>query len=92
MPDSGAHFSAGVRSAVKEAVDVPPNNYWKLVGWHYPFPLGLWVYNNWPRAEKGFKHWIYEKLVEDPVLISDVSGGAYSDGRADIAKQRILPR
>lgn len=72
VPDSGTHFSAGVRSAVKEAVDVPPNNYWKLVGWHYPFPLGLWVYNNWPRAEKGFKHWIYEKLVEDPVLISDV--------------------
>ena len=63
VPDSGAHFSAGVRSAVKEAVDVPPNNYWKLVGWHYPFPLGLWVYNNWPRAEKGFKHWIYENLV-----------------------------
>lgn len=92
VPDSGAHFSAGVRSAVKEAVDVPPNNYWKLVGWHYPFPLGLWVYNNWPRAEKGFKHWIYEKLVEDPVLISTPSGGAYSDGRADIAKQRILPR
>lgn len=23
VPDSGAHFSAGVRSAVKEAVDVP---------------------------------------------------------------------
>jgi len=58
--------------ALKDAVNVPPNNYWKLVGWHYPFPLGLWVYNNWPRAEKGFKHWIYEKLVEDPVLVSDV--------------------
>lgn len=71
-PDSGTRVPAGVRSAVKEAVDVPPNNYWKLVGWHYPFPLGLWVYNNWPRAEKGFKHWIYEKLVEDPVLVSDV--------------------
>ncbi len=63
---------AGVSDAVKEAVDVPPNNYWKLLGWHYPFPLGLWVYNNWPRREHGFKHWIYEKLVEDPVLISDV--------------------
>lgn len=72
IPDSGERVSAGVRSALKEAVDVPPNNYWKLVGWHYPFPLGLWVYNNWPRAESGFKHWIYEKLVEDPVLISDV--------------------
>ncbi|MBO5053142.1 MAG: BamA/TamA family outer membrane protein [Muribaculaceae bacterium] len=73
IPDSvGAKVPSGVSSAIKDAVDVPPNNYWSLVGWRYPFPLGLWVYNNWPRAEKGFKHWIYEKLVEDPVLISDV--------------------
>ena len=73
VPDSaGRKVPASVREAVSDAVDVPPNNYWKLLGWHYPFPLGLWVYNNWPRAEKGFKHWIYNKLVEDPVLISDV--------------------
>lgn len=72
-PDTaGTRLPSGVTADIKDAVDVPPNNYWKLVGWHYPFPLGLWVYNNWPRAEKGFKHWIYEKLVEDPVLISDV--------------------
>ncbi len=68
----GRKIPTGVSEAINEAVDVPPNNYWSLVGWRYPFPLGLWVYNNWPRAEKGFKHWIYEKLVEDPVLISDV--------------------
>lgn len=73
VPDSaGRKVPASVREAVSDAVDVAPNNYWKLLGWHYPFPLGLWVYNNWPRAEKGFKHWIYNKLVEDPVLISDV--------------------
>ncbi len=72
-PDAdGGKIPDGVTDAITDAVDVPPNNYWKLVGWRYPFPLGLWVYNNWPRAEKGFKHWIYEKLVEDPVLISDV--------------------
>lgn len=73
VPDSvGEKVPAGVREAITDAVDVPPNNYWDLVGWHYPFPLGLWVYNNWPRAEKGLKHWLYEKFVEDPVLISDV--------------------
>ena len=73
VPDSaGRKVPAGVVEAVDNAVDVAPNNYWKLLGWHYPFPLGLWVYNNWPRAEKGFKHWIYNKLVEEPVLISDV--------------------
>ncbi len=59
-------------SSVKDAVDVPPNNYWKLLGWHYPFPLGLWVYNHWPNPEKGLRHWLYNKFVEEPVLISDV--------------------
>lgn len=62
----------GLKSSIRSTVDVPPNNYWKLVGWRYPFPLGLWVYNNWSNPPKGFKHWIYEKLVEEPVLVSDV--------------------
>lgn len=66
------YYPQGLATQLKDAVDVAPNNYWKLVGWRYPFPLGLWVYNNWPRRDKGFKHWIYEKLVEDPVLISEV--------------------
>ena len=61
-----------LKSEIRSAVNVAPNNYWKLVGWRYPFPLGLWVYNNWPNPPKGFKHWIYEKLVEEPVLVSDV--------------------
>ncbi len=69
--DSGAVPSAMV-SAIKSQVNVAPNNYWKLVGWRYPFPLGLWVYNNWPNPPKGFRHWLYEKLVEEPVLVSDV--------------------
>ena len=63
---------AAVRSALRGAVDVAPNNYWKLLGWRYPFPLGLWVYNNWPNPPKGFRHWLYEKFVEEPVLVSDV--------------------
>jgi outer membrane protein assembly factor BamA len=66
------HIPDGLREAINEAVDVAPNNYWKLIGWRYPFPLGLWVYNNWSNPEKGFKHWLYEKLVEEPVLVSDV--------------------
>lgn len=61
-----------VRTSVSEAVDVAPNNYWKLMEWRYPFPLGLWVYNNWSNPPKGVKHWLYEKLVEEPVLVSDV--------------------
>ncbi len=61
-----------LQSDLLEAVDVAPNNYFKLLRWRYPFPLGLWVYNNWPNPEKGFRHWLYETLVEEPVLVSDV--------------------
>lgn len=61
-----------LRDDINEAVFVAPNNYWKLLGWRYPFPLGLWVYNNWPNPSHGLKHWIYEKLARDPVLVSDV--------------------
>ncbi|MBD5300522.1 MAG: BamA/TamA family outer membrane protein [Bacteroides sp.] len=66
-------FPEGVRSTLTEAVSVKPNN--SLLGSssvRYPFPLGLWVYNNWPNPPKGFKHWIYEKLVATPVLVSEV--------------------
>ena len=67
-----ARLPDDIKSAISEAVFVAPNNYWKLLGWRYPFPLGLWVYNNWPNPEKGLRHWLYEKLVEEPVLVSDV--------------------
>lgn len=65
-------FPEELEVAIGDAVDVPPNNYWKLLGWHYPFPLGLWAYNNWPNPEHGFRHWLYEKFAKEPVLISDV--------------------
>lgn len=71
-PSDSMKIASGISSQIKTAVDVAPNNYLKLIGWRYPFPLGLWVYNNWPNPPKGFKHWIYEKLVEEPVLVSDV--------------------
>ena len=69
--DSG-RIPADLADQIYEAVNVPPNNYIKMLDWRYPFPLGLWVYNHWPNPEHGFKHWIYEKLVEEPVLVSDV--------------------
>lgn len=66
-------FPAGLKTTLTEAVAVKPNN--ALLGSssvRYPFPLGLWVYNNWSNPPKGFKHWLYEKLVATPVLVSDV--------------------
>ena len=70
--DSASGVPSAMASAIRTSVDVAPNNYFKLLKWRYPCPLGLWVYTNWPNPEKGFKHWIYEKLVEEPVLLSDV--------------------
>ena len=66
-------FPSDVKSTLTEAGSVKPNN--SLLGSasvRYPFPLGLWVYNNWPNPPKGLKHWIYEKLATTPVLVSDV--------------------
>ena len=68
----GVAQAPGLAADVKDAVNVAPNNSLISPYLRYPFPLGLWVYNNWSNPPKGFKHWIYEKLVAEPVLISDV--------------------
>lgn len=72
-PDAdGARIPASLADELGDAVDVAPNNYIKALKWRYPFPLGLWAYNNWPNPEHGFKHWLYDKVAKDPVLVSDV--------------------
>lgn len=62
----------GLAADIKEAVNVAPNNSLISPYIRYPFPLGLWVYNHWDNPKSGFRHWLYEKLVAEPVLISDV--------------------
>lgn len=69
----GERFPADLKSSLTEAVSVKPNN--PLLGSasvRIPFPLGLWVYNNWSNPPHGLKHWLYQKLVSEPVLVSDV--------------------
>ncbi|MDE6382897.1 MAG: BamA/TamA family outer membrane protein [Paramuribaculum sp.] len=68
----GTELPESVTDAVSTTVNVAPNNVFYSPYVRWPFPLGLWVYNNWPNPPSGFKHWIYEKLVSEPVLISDV--------------------
>lgn len=65
----GEHFPEGVRETLKEAVNVKTN--YSLFG-VLPIPLGLWAYNNWPNPPKGIRHWLYEKVASDPVLVSEV--------------------
>lgn len=71
-PAQGEKIDGLLEEAVKEAVNVAPNNSLISPYWRHPFPVGLWVYNNWNNPPSGFKHWLYEKLVEYPVLIDDV--------------------
>ncbi len=73
MP-KGEKLAEGVSSQVSSAVYVKPNNMLPLSGGYlrYPFPLGLWVWNHWDDPGKGFKHWMYDLLVSEPVLVSDV--------------------
>lgn len=73
VPDS-VRLPSAIKTSITNSVNVRPNNSISVLGyvWRYPFPLGLWVYNNWPNPEKGFRHWLYEKLAEEPVLLSDV--------------------
>ena len=63
-----------VKSQVEKALSVAPNN--SFFGSCYtrlPFPFGLWIYNSFKTdKKKGLKHWIFEKLAANPVLISDV--------------------
>lgn len=72
-PQEGQKVPDGVKSQLTSAVGVPPNNaIFKSPKYRWPFPVGLWVYNNWSNPPKGLKHWLYEKLVTEPVLVNDV--------------------
>ena len=60
-------------SEVKQPISVAPNNAMISPYVRWPFPLRLWVWNKmYTPKEKGFKHWIYNKVAKDPVLISTV--------------------
>lgn len=58
-----------------DVINVKPNNSLYSPYLRSPFPLGLWVYNKWDADSKGVKGWLYEKLVEQPVVIDEVNPG-----------------
>ena len=71
---AGEKIPGGVKSDLVKSVNVKPNNAIPLLTPYrrYPFPLGLWVYNNWNDSVGGLRGWLYRKLVSEPVLVSDV--------------------
>lgn len=72
-PTDNERLPSEMVSDLTKAVNVRPNNPWPLLTPYVrmPFPLGLWIYNHWNDSAKGLKRWIYNKLVEQPVLVSD---------------------
>lgn len=76
VPAAKEKLPDGMVSQLKEAINVTPNGPlpFKLMSpyWRSPFQIGLWVYNTWNDSARGLKGWLYRKLVEQPVLISDV--------------------
>lgn len=71
-PAEGETVPEGVKEKINTAVKVDPNGL-KVMGMNLQWiPIGLWTYNHMSNPEKGLKHWLYEKLVQEPVLISDV--------------------
>ena len=73
-PTDGEKLPAALVTDLQQAVNVKPNNPWPLISPYRrsPFPLGLWVYNNWNDSAGGLYGWAYRKLVSQPVLTSDV--------------------
>lgn len=70
----GEKLPSEMLSNLKGIIDVKPNNPMPFMSPYVrtPFPIGLWVYNNWNDSANGLKGWLYRKLVSEPVLVSDV--------------------
>lgn len=75
-PADNEALPSALVSDLQQAVAVRPNNSTPLIypysKFRYPFPVSLWLYNNWSDSVKGVKKWIYDWLAHDPVLVSDV--------------------
>lgn len=72
-PEKGEEVPSEVDEYLFDAINVKPNNSLYSPYFRTPFPVGLWVYNHWNENSKGIKGWIYDKLVEQPVVIVDVN-------------------
>lgn len=73
-PSPGEKLPSEMVAQLKKTIDVKPNNPMPFMSPYVrtPFPIGLWVYNNWNDSARGLKKWLYDKLVSQPVLVNDV--------------------
>lgn len=85
VPADGEKLPSEMVANLKQAINVAPNNAMPFLSpyYRYPFPLGLWVYNNMSDSASGLKGWIYRTFARTPVLISDVRPA----GRTQVMKE-----
>lgn len=87
-PEGEKQIEPSALSALKEPLEVKPNNAFFSPYIRTPFPIGLWVYNHWkPKHEKGFGYWLYKKLAKEPILISAVQPDVRANAAADILNE-----
>lgn len=72
-PEKGEKVPDDVDTYLFDAINVSPNNSLYSPYVRTPFPIGLWVYNHWNQDSKGLKGWLYNKLVDQPVVIDEVN-------------------
>lgn len=64
---------SSVESAIKDPLNVKPNNPLYSPYIRTPLPIGLWVWNYfYTERTTGFRSWIYRRFGKQPVLISKV--------------------
>ena len=51
----------------------PNNAFFGSSSLKWPFPIGLWIYNDFIHAEKKVGKWIFERFAAKPVFISTVN-------------------
>ena len=62
------------KEEVNAALAYAPNNaFFGSSSLKWPFPIGLWIYNDFIHAEKKVGKWIFERFAAKPVFISSVN-------------------
>lgn len=72
-PVKGEKVPSEVDTYLFDVINVKPNNSLYSPYLRTPLPIGLWVYNHWNPDSKGLKGWLYNKFVEQPVVMDEVN-------------------
>ena len=68
--EEGEKVPGSVRSAVKQSLNVKPNNPLISPRVRTPLPIGLWAYNSlYTEKKKGFRAWLYRVFAKQPVVM-----------------------